>query len=169
MRVFVPEPTIGELDGFTPEVDIFKRAELGASMTHLVKSVSDPMVVALDADWGTGKTVFLKMWAGQLRNAGIHVVYFDAFANDFQSDGFTALATEIIGLAKEKQKKGSKAAQQLKIRAVGVGKVLLRGSAKIAVKAATLGAIDTVDLNEFGKVVSGDIASEALFAQGGKA
>ena len=55
------------------------------------------MVIAVDADWGAGKTVFLKMWAGELRKAGIPVVYFDAFANDYVDDALSIRSG--IGLA----------------------------------------------------------------------
>ena len=103
MRIIEPELEIGDLDGFKPELDIFKRARVGEGMTHLVATVDHPMVLALDADWGSGKTVFLKMWAGELRKQGFPVVYFDAYANDFFEDAFLAIAGEILALAKSTQ------------------------------------------------------------------
>ena len=97
MRIFAPDLVIGDLDKLEPEHDLFKRADLGEGLTRLVKSVQDPMVIAVDADWGAGKTVFLKMWAGELRKAGIPVVYFDAFANDYVDDALSIRSG--IGLA----------------------------------------------------------------------
>jgi hypothetical protein len=96
MKIFDIEPTIGDLDGFKPELDIFNRASIGEGLTHLVTSVCQPLVIALDADWGSGKTVFLKMWAGELRKLGIPVIYFDAYASDYVDDAFLALAGEVM-------------------------------------------------------------------------
>lgn len=88
MRLFPPSLEVGDEEGFTPEKDIFGRAQLGAGLTNLVNSVSDPTVIAVDGQWGSGKTTFLKMWAGELRKAGFPVVYFDAFENDHVDDAF---------------------------------------------------------------------------------
>lgn len=63
MLVFPPQVEIGHNDGFTPAKDIFGRAELGKGLTSFVGNVSDPLAIALDAQWGSGKTTFLKMWA----------------------------------------------------------------------------------------------------------
>src|SRR5690242_6307744 len=99
MRLFLPEIEIGETEGFTPEKDIFGRAVLGQRLINLIANVSDPLVVAVDAEWGSGKTVFLRMWAGELRKKSYPVIYFDAFQNDYSNDAFGAIAGEIVGLA----------------------------------------------------------------------
>ncbi len=64
MHIFPRALQIGDTEGFTVEKDIFGRQELGSGLTNLVGSVADPMVIAIDGQWGTGKTTFLKMWAG---------------------------------------------------------------------------------------------------------
>ncbi|MEX1060703.1 MAG: P-loop NTPase fold protein [Methyloceanibacter sp.] len=155
--MFPPPVEIGETEGFTPEKDIFGRAHLGAGLTNLVSSVSDPTVIAVDGQWGSGKTTFLKMWVGELRKAGLPVVYFDAFENDYVGDAFVAIASEIIALAEERKKANTAKGKRLIKSAVGASKVLLRSSLKLGVKAATLGAIGSADLEE----AANDIASEA--------
>jgi len=157
MRLFPPPLEIGDEEGFTPEKDIFGRAQLGLSLQNVVYSVRDPTVIAVDGQWGSGKTTFLKMWAGELRKAGFPVVYFDAFENDYAEDAFLAIASEIIALAEEKRKDKTPKGERLIKSAVGAGKVLLRSSLKLGVKAATLGAIGSADLEE----AANDIASEA--------
>ena len=104
MRIFPAELQIGELEGFSPEKDIFGRKELGLSLTQLFRSVAEPTVLAVDAQWGAGKTAFLKMWAGELRQAGFSVVYFDAFQHDYSEDAFTAIASHVVTLVREKKK-----------------------------------------------------------------
>src|SRR5262245_21374497 len=104
MHLFLPPLKIGDTEGFTKENDTFGREHLGKGLTNLVTSVADPLVIAVDGQWGSGKTTFLKMWAGELRKAGFGVVYFDAFENDYAEDAFTAIASELISLAQEKRK-----------------------------------------------------------------
>lgn len=156
MRLFPPPLIIGDTEGFTPEKDTFGRAEIGEGLANLIDATDEPLVIALDGQWGTGKTIFLKMWAGELRKRGIAVVFFDAFENDYAVDPFTAIAGEIVELARKKQKLSTKAGKAFVSRAVGTGKVLLRSSLKLGVKAATLGALSDADLQSVGD----DIADE---------
>jgi hypothetical protein len=64
MKIFPPAIEIGDLEGFTPEKDIFQRAVFGDGLTSLVSAAEDPLVIMLDSPCGTGKTTFIKMWAG---------------------------------------------------------------------------------------------------------
>jgi predicted KAP-like P-loop ATPase len=111
MRLFPPPLSIGDKEGFSREKDIFDRGPIGMGLTNLVTNVSDPLVIAVDGQWGSGKTTFLKMWAGELRKAGFPVVYFDAFQSDYTEDAFTALASEIISLAETKRKANTPVAE----------------------------------------------------------
>jgi ABC-type hemin transport system ATPase subunit len=92
MKLFLPPLDIGELEGFMPDKDIFGRAIHGKRLTNLITTVSDPLVIAVDGQWGSGKTTFLKMWAGELRKSGFPVIFFDAFENDYAEDAFAAAA-----------------------------------------------------------------------------
>jgi|SRR5680860_12933 len=157
MRLFPPPLEIGDEEGFTPEKDIFGRVVLGEGLTNLVSSVSDPTVIAVDGQWGSGKTTFLKMWAGELRKAGFPVVYFDAFENDYVEDAFLAIASEIIALAEQEKKAKTPAGKRLIKNAVGASKVLLRSSLKLGVKAATIGALGAADLED----IAADFGAEA--------
>ncbi len=148
MRLFPPPLDIGETEGFTPEKDIFGRKSIGQGLTNLISTVSDPLVIAVDGQWGSGKTTFLKMWAGELRKAGFAVVYLDAFENDYTEDAFTALSSEIIALAQAKHKENTPAATTFVRKAVGAGKVLLRSGLGLGVKLATIGALDTTDFDK---------------------
>jgi nucleoside-triphosphatase THEP1 len=156
MRLFLPPLEISETEGFTKENDIFGRAALGQGLTNLLTNVSDPVVIALDGQWGSGKTTFLKMWAGELRKAGFPVVYLDAFRNDYADDAFTALVSELIALANGRRAADSTKTKAFMEKAVGAGKVLLRSGLKLGVKAATLGALDAADLEK----VADDIGKE---------
>jgi len=99
MRLFPSELYVDDYEGFTPAKDIFARKEFGEGLGNLFANVDDPMVAVLDAPWGSGKTTFIKMWCGHMRNQGFPVIYFDAFKNDYTDDAFLALAGEVIALA----------------------------------------------------------------------
>ena len=53
MRIFPPAIEIGDLEGFSSEKDIFKRAEFGAGLANILKVSEDPLVVVLDGPWGS--------------------------------------------------------------------------------------------------------------------
>lgn len=157
MRLFPPPLEIGELEGFTKEKDIFGRSGIGKGLTNIVSQVDDPLVIAVDNEWGTGKTAFLKMWAGELRKSRIPVVYIDAFQNDYVEDAFTAIAGQIITLATERQKQDQPAAKRFLESSKGTAKILLRSGLKIGVKLGTAGILDAADFSG----ASAEISKEA--------
>ena len=52
-------------------------------------------VLAVNADWGVGKTFLLKNWADELIHKKYAAVYFDAWANDFTPEPLVAFIAEI--------------------------------------------------------------------------
>ncbi len=104
------------------------------------------MVIAFDGQWGSGKTTFLKMWAGELRKAGIPCIFFDAFENDYVEDAFAALVREISTLIENQQSVGEVVAASFRERAVELGKLLgkagLKLGLKVAVRTATASMLD---------------------------
>ena len=64
-------------------------------LTSIIGSIDGPCVLAVDAGWGSGKTVFLKMWAQHLRNERFPVVEFNSWETDFTGQPFVALSTEL--------------------------------------------------------------------------
>lgn len=161
MRILPPILDIGDTEGFTEQNDIFQRAAFGRGLSNLVQRVEDPLVILLDSPWGSGKTTFLKMWAGELRKAGHPVVYFDAFAHDHIDNAFLAIAGEVIGLAKRRKGIAKPKVTRFVNAAAKTGGILLRSAAKIGVKAATLGAIDAAELGDELADVADDIAGAA--------
>ena len=123
--------------------DIFGYAEFGGRLANIVRNVQTPLVLALTGEWGSGKSVFAKQWAGELQKSeGAPVIYFDAFANDYQNDAFFALAGEMVG-ALEKCGAGT---EELKSKAVVAGKALLSAATNTFVHWATGGATDAKEI-----------------------
>lgn len=160
MHILPPAIEIGENEGFDPQKDIFGRKAFGEDLKRLFENVEDPLVAILDAPWGSGKTVFAKMWCGMMRNEGFPVIYFDAFANDYMDDAFLCLASEIIEVS-NKDKTFSKSAKEKFVEfSKKAGKALIKASAKAGIKALTFNFVDRDDLEEIKSAVS-DFSKEA--------
>ena len=159
MRIFPPPIEIAEDEGFTAEKDIFGRAEFGKGLSNLLQASEDPMVIVLDGPWGSGKTIFIKMLAGLLRQNGHPVIYFDAFKSDFLDDAFLALAGEVIGLSQTLKNEATPAHKKFLNRAARTARTVVRSGAKLGIKAATLGALDAADVSELASITK-DIADE---------
>ena len=77
------------------ENDLLERRSAVGSLTRIVESANSPYVISVDAEWGAGKTAFLRMWSQHLRNEGFHVVHFNAWETDFANNPFQALSAEL--------------------------------------------------------------------------
>ena len=88
-----PELKIPEEDPF--EYDLLNRKKYVEILTRLIESTTGPRVISVDAEWGNGKTTFLKMWAQHLRKQKHAVVEFNAWETDFCRNPFTALFSEL--------------------------------------------------------------------------
>ncbi len=159
MKFFVSPLEISENEGFS-EKDLFGRSHLANGMTNLVASSEDPLVMAFDGPWGSGKTTFLRMWAGELRNAGFPVVHFDAFANDYIEDAFTALTRELVAEAQRLDAGNDHRSKQFKHSAKALGVLLLKGGLRVGantlLRSATAGVLDVEKFEDVAK----DIQSE---------
>lgn len=99
MKFLPPEAPL-ELykEGFGDD-DVLQRKKVGRALSDLVERIDDPLVIALDGRWGTGKTHFLKRWVGahQFENGGLaRTVYFDAFQHDYQTDPLPAILAAVL-------------------------------------------------------------------------
>ena len=100
MRFRSTPPDVPEDDPFAN--DTLGRKEQIEALTRLVDSIEGPCVLALDGAWGSGKTVFLQMWASVLRGKDYEVVEFNAWDTDFSDDPLMALQAELDATLKSK-------------------------------------------------------------------
>lgn len=165
MRLTIKEPEINiGKDGFKKHCKL-GREETGKKLSELVEKVEDPIVIALDGSWGSGKSFFLKCWAGahKTENGGkAEVVYFDAFQHDFLNDPLIALT----GVLADKFEPKSKQGKALALAKKAVAK-LWRPAARIGVGIATAGLSEGVDaVGDAAVAVSGkeiDKAAESFW------
>lgn len=74
-------------------------------LSDIVNTYADGFVLAINNEWGTGKTTFVKMWQQQLKNEGFQTIYFNAWENDFDSNPLVALMSELETLTNANNKK----------------------------------------------------------------
>ena len=145
---FISPDARGENSDVFPK-DIFGYRAFGVRLANIVCEMQTPLVVALTGAWGSGKSVFGKQWAGELREKWAHgqfgrkaedapVIYFDAFANDYQDNPFLVLAGEAM-VALEKC--GAKT-EDLKETAIAAWNAVSSASINALVHVATGGAVD---------------------------
>ena len=79
----------------TEIIEIPSRKRLEKTLISLCKSHRGGLSIALDAEWGEGKTVFARKLHESLKNMGYISVYFDAHLNEFTGDPFLDMATAV--------------------------------------------------------------------------
>lgn len=81
------------------------REKYGNILTDIVNAYSNGFVLAINNEWGTGKTTFVKMWRQMLENNGFETIYFNAWENDFTENPMIAMMSELKTLTKVDDKK----------------------------------------------------------------
>lgn len=160
MKLFPEEPVfvVGEagfdtvVDG--QKVDLLGRKPLGQKLTDLVDRIDQPLVIALDGGWGSGKSHFLKLWAGaHAKELGgkAEVVYFDAFEHDFLDDPLVSLISRLTVESAEKTW-DAKAIGAVKRAAIPLAKIV----ARVGLAVGTAGASEVA--NALGDAAIGKLA-----------
>lgn len=160
MKLVTPHLTVEDSEGFTQ--DALQREKFGNALFNLVNRSTGELVISLDGKWGEGKTTFVKMWQGLLKKNSIPSVYIDAFKNDYTDDPFISIASAITSYMDEHARDSQKSLKFKEV-ATKVGVRLLSWTAKIGVKAATLGVIEAVDIADLSKAAD-DVASDTAEA-----
>ena len=94
LQVLPPEIDVPIEDPFAN--DLLMSQDRARALTKLIERASPPYVIAIDAEWGNGKTTFLRMLKRELQNDGFGVIAFNAWEHDFTDNPVTTLAGEIV-------------------------------------------------------------------------
>ena len=96
--------SFGVLSSVDAEVDVanpwgddaLEREKFAKHLTNLVSNAGDaPFCVAVDGEWGSGKTFFLKRWREEFLKKGNKAIYFNAWEDDFYADPLTAIIGQL--------------------------------------------------------------------------
>ena len=93
LRLKLSEPAIQEDNPWAD--DALRRSDVAEKLTKLISGQSDPFVISLHGQWGTGKTFLLKRWQKQLENDGFQAIYFNAWEDDFCDDPLVAIIGQL--------------------------------------------------------------------------
>lgn len=75
--------------------DKLGRKEIANALTNVLRDEPGPLVVALNGEWGTGKTFLLKRWQLKLKSDGYKAIYFNAWEDDFMGDPLVAIIGQL--------------------------------------------------------------------------
>ena len=150
MKLFPDDPTfiVGDVGFDEPDpatnqpFDVLGRKPIGQKLTDLVDRIQQPLVIALDGGWGSGKSHFLKLWTGahKLELGGkANVIYFDAFEHDFLDDPLISLVSRLTS-EKAEATWGGTAIGAVKKAAFPLAKLALR----VGLAVATAGVTEAV-------------------------
>ena len=138
------------------EGDALSREKACTDLADFIVQAETPYVLAVDAPWGAGKTVFLQMLEAVCKQRGIPTVFFNAWEADFHNDALAAMVGEIeIPHEKELGEKFAEAATTLKrtlmsrdfytaaanVAAAATGAELALKAANVTAQAANLGKL----------------------------
>jgi hypothetical protein len=146
---------------------------LTAYIEERVKAAQASLTIALDADWGAGKTFFISHWARDLEATRRGVMVFDAWKNDTASDpvlGFMAELQHGMQLLRKKVPTGSKLAdsirQTLSSAVKSARKAVLPAASAMAAgmlkKATGIVASEVAEAYQEGDSTMGDLDVESL-------
>ncbi|MGZ4992286.1 MAG: KAP family P-loop NTPase fold protein [Methylobacter sp.] len=120
--------------------DKLGRINLGDRLTGYLDRLRAGAVLAIDAQWGDGKTWFGRNWAKQLETEH-KVIFIDAFNQDYIEDPFILIAAELAQALDD----GQENTRELREKATGVIKAILPVGTKALINIVgrlTLGASD---------------------------
>ena len=133
-------------EGFNDQTDIFNRVGIYKSIINLCENSPEKnLVLALDDQWGEGKTTFVQMMKGQIeKDCGdkFNAIYFDAFENDFHSDPFISISAEFYSLIEKKDSKLEKFKDSFVKITKKVGAATLIGGLKAVINTSSLGLVN---------------------------
>ncbi|MFQ9247049.1 MAG: P-loop NTPase fold protein [Clostridium paraputrificum] len=143
--------------------DAYERQVIAENLMKIIDSQTEPMVISIDSDWGTGKTTFITMWKNMLDTDdryknNFKTLYFNAWENDYIKDPLLAIFSEFEKQIKEEEgelkQKLDKAKQTIK--------PIIKLGVSAGIRMLTAGILDTE------KLTISDYNEEALIKLAGQ-
>ena len=130
------------LSGDIFQNDKLERKNAIEDLSSLLEATTQSFVLGLNADWGAGKTTFVKLWQAYLqKEKSMQSIYFSAWEDDFSKEPLISILGEIKKYIDDNFSHKSDIAQSFeKVKTIG-SKVLKRGVPAF-VKGMTGGLLD---------------------------
>ena len=75
--------------------DKLESEKFAGRLTDLVQGQTEPLTIALNGAWGSGKTFLLKRWRTDLKEQGHMAIYFNAWEDDHLDDPLVAIIGQL--------------------------------------------------------------------------
>jgi Cdc6-like AAA superfamily ATPase len=140
--------------------DLLDREEEIENLTQIICKLEAPLVLEVNAPWGTGKTTFIRLWCAYLEQQSLDFICFNAWETDFAEDPLIALISKLDKWVTNNGK--SQNAKWDKFKKDILPKILKR-SLIAGAKVATVGALDME--KDYEKIIadfSGDITGDLI-------
>ena len=89
----IPDSEIDKSDPWGD--DKLGRRQCAAKLTKILLTNTTPLTLALNGEWGTGKTYLLKRWQQQLKNEGYAAIYYNSWEDDYLHDPLISLIGQL--------------------------------------------------------------------------
>lgn len=110
----IGDPSIDPQDPWAD--DVFDRKKFGQTLSTMIGSVTQPFVISVKGDWGSGKSVFLRRLAVELETAELRmpVIQVDAWKSDHYEDPIYALISAVEARLDQHRKKHAESADKVR-------------------------------------------------------
>lgn len=134
-----PHQAIRDSDPKEWEGDALNRHRYSIFLSNYINGriakTNQPLTLALDAAWGSGKTFFVKKWSEDINTKKGGAIIFDAWKNDFSSEVLVSFMAELLKGMKPLRDRISKT-EKAKSAINNQSKKLMNGFRKAAIPAA---------------------------------
>lgn len=122
--------------------DKLQREDEIENLSSLLVATKEALTISINADWGAGKTTFIKLWKEYLKkNHDVQSIYFSAWEDDFSKEPLIAILGELNKYILDNFKDTDEVTEKLEhVKEFGI-KVIKRGLPAF-VKGATAGILD---------------------------
>lgn len=122
--------------------DKLERKNAIEDLSFLLESTTQSFVLGLNADWGAGKTTFVKLWQAYLqKEKGMQSIYFSAWEDDFSKEPLISILGEIKNYIIENCSDEPEIARSFE-KAKSIGAKVFKRVAPALVKNMTGGLVD---------------------------
>lgn len=143
-----------------PDEDLLDRKGTIENLSNLVISTKESLVMSINADWGAGKTTFVKLWQKHLTTQGVNSIYFSAWEDDFSKEPLISILGEINSYISTNfpQEETTKKLAIVK----DMGSKILRRGAPAVLKSLTGGIIDIKGIEDVIGAMAEQTAKELI-------
>lgn len=140
--------------------DFLNREGAILKLTSLITKVEEPLTLAVNARWGSGKSTFIKMWQLYLQRENVHAININSWITDYSQDPLIPILDELVKYLKSQ--KTWKGDQQLLDDLWSSAKTYVKHGVAFGVKAATIGAFEGDELVNAAAEAAGNMVGDAF-------